>query len=96
MIPLYTTPPHATEGVSSGLQQTAETHTTNSVCAAELFGLGFVLILMILVSEQIAISLHKRYRLHRIIVSLQRRATLERLMHCKSLSKPRKGSSRQP
>lgn len=74
---------HAREGAAPMLHQATPHPSTADLC-----GFGFVLIIAILIGRQLAINLHEQRQLHRIIVSLQRRATLERQWHRKSASKP--------
>lgn len=80
--------------IPSALQRPAETHGNNRLSVVDSVSLGFVLIIAILMSRQLVVILRKRYQLQRMVVLLQRKATLERLLNLKFVSK--QASSKRP
>jgi hypothetical protein len=95
MIPQTTARFHTLESISPDSQQTVAASRTNTLSVADLFGLGLVLIIVVLVGRQLTIHLYRSYRLHRLVVSLQHRATLERQLYRKSLPALQKSPSRR-
>jgi hypothetical protein len=84
MIPLYASSPHVTEAASSSSQQASQISKTDTLSVANLFSLGISIVIIILVSRQLVVNLYQKYQLHRLIISLQRRARLEQKLYRKS------------
>ncbi|XGV98703.1 MAG: hypothetical protein ACAF41_07130 [Leptolyngbya sp. BL-A-14] len=79
MIP-ETHPTHTTKSIAP-IPQQINSPSLTPLSVADLFVLGGVLILTLLVSQKLIIRLYTRYQLHRFIASLQQMATLERQLY---------------